>query len=113
MEIKILGVCRDLSTVDSSFIDIVTTPDNIGMVSYDYIVDLNEVVFLKDPRPFIKPLYEAIYSDFFDKNGVIRLNSLGLYPGVLVKRKVYESVGFDMDKINLRQYIPRVLFKMI
>jgi hypothetical protein len=112
MEIKILGICRDPSKVDSSFMDFVRTPDDIGDLQYDYVVDINEVTFIVDPRQFIKPLYEAIYSDFFDKNDVIRLNHSGGRQGVLVKKNVYEVVAFDIEKITFCQYIPRPIFKI-
>lgn len=113
MEIKILGVCSDPDMVDRSFVDFVTTKDSVNELEYDYIIDLDASHLMKDPRPFIKSLYDVVYSDFVDKDGVNRLS--GPNPtssGVLVKKNVYELLGFDTTKMVLYQYVPQTLFKI-
>ena len=116
MEIKILGVCSDPDKADKSFVDFVTTKEFVKDFECDYIIDLNNIKIIKDPRPYIKHIYDVVYSDFIDRNGILRLS--GDKPnlfGFLIKREVYmrHPLGVNVADVVMHQYVPTSLIRII
>lgn len=120
---KIIGMTQSNKS-DYPFLDGVVELKDIFSIESDFIVDVTNIVFIKDPREWLilDDITGAFYSDFYDKNGMYQVHGhfpspRTYYPGLFIKTELAKTIDLnnslrDLSKNYVISYIPEPLFKM-